>query len=155
MSLIWKSRWRDDPLRETSWRNRALDDPSFYPDSKSYRLFMSKIFLFFVPSRVPLPHYHHPPPAALPLSFFLNISCQDYISKRDVRRSKFISFSRFAIIESQFHQSQAIRGKSIWISELHVGVPFGKCFPFLAIFQQKEQNYMYHMWLHISYLRQW
>lgn len=115
MSLIWNSQWRFNLLGETSWRNRTLDDPSFYPDFESYRSLMSKMFLFFVPSRVLLPQYHHPPPPALLLSIFLNISCQDYMWKRDVRCPKFISFSRFAIIESQFHQSRAIRGKSIWI----------------------------------------
>lgn len=150
VSLIWRRQWRDDLLGETSWRNRTLDDPSFYPDSESYRSFMSKMFLFFVPSRVPLPHYHHPPPPAMPLSIFLNISCQDYISKRDVRCPKFISFSRFAIIESQFHQSQAIRGTSIWIESCLSVCPLENASHFLPFSSRKSKimsticDFIYH-----------
>lgn len=139
MSLIWRSWWRDNLLRETSWWNRTLDKPSFYPDSESYRSFISEMFLFFVPSRVPLLHYHHPPPPALPLSIFLKISCQDYISKCDVQRPKFISFRRFAIIEIQFYQSQAIKGTSIWIVSCLLVCPLENASHFLPFSSRKSK----------------
>lgn len=100
---------------------------------------VEKIFLFFLPSRVPLSHYHHPPAPALPLSIFLNISCQDYISKRDVRCPKFISFSRFPIIESQFHQSQAIRETSIWIESFLSVCPLENAPHFLPFSSRKSK----------------